>query len=98
MIKRGRRVLSFLPMVVMLLGLLPGAAFAATTASGSCGTFTKWSLSDDGTLTISGVGAMKNYSSCESIPWWSYIGTIQKIVVGANVTTIGKQAFWAALR
>lgn len=43
-------------MAVSALALLPVSAFAAT--SGTCGTNLTWTLSTDGTLTISGIGKM----------------------------------------
>ena len=52
-----------------------------------------WSLSCDGTLTISGTGAMVHYWAYEDIPWWNYRGSIQRIVIEEGVTTIGNHAF-----
>ena len=52
-----------------------------------------WSLSCDGTLTISGTGAMVHYWSYPDIPWWNYRGSIQRIVIEEGVTTIGNHAF-----
>ena len=52
-----------------------------------------WSLSCDGTLTISGTGAMVHYWAYEDIPWWNYRGSIQRIVIEDGVTTIGNHAF-----
>ena len=52
-----------------------------------------WSLSCDGTLTISGTGAMVHYWAYEDIPWWKYRGSIQRIVIEEGVTTIGNHAF-----
>lgn len=59
---------------------------------GSCGTNMTWTL-EDGTLTISGTGAMKNYLDSSSTPWWDYHGTIQKVVAEEGVTSIGNYGF-----
>ncbi len=63
---------------------------------GTCGAEGKnltWALSCDGTLTISGTGAMVHYWAYEDIPWWNYRGSIQRIVIEEGVTTIGNHAF-----
>ena len=65
-------------------------------AHGTCGAQgdnLTWSLSCDGTLTISGTGAMVHYWAYEDIPWWNYRGSIQRIVIEEGVTTIGNHAF-----
>ena len=52
-----------------------------------------YSLTDDGVLTISGTGAMANYDSYTSTPWFSVNSTITSVVIGDGVTTIGDNAF-----
>lgn len=51
-----------------------------------------WTLSDDGTLTISGTD-MPNYSSPDYAPWYSQCNKIKKIVIEYGVTNIGDRAF-----
>jgi hypothetical protein len=58
--------------------------------SGTTGTLT-WTLSDDGTLTISGDGAIPNYVSLA--PWYSYINDIKTVDIYQGVTGIGSNAF-----
>ncbi|MDR0304161.1 MAG: leucine-rich repeat domain-containing protein, partial [Chitinispirillales bacterium] len=58
--------------------------------SGKTGPLT-WSISD-GTLTISGGGAMPNYSI--TAPWYFYKNSITKAVIGDSVTSIGSYAFY----
>ena len=60
----------------------------------------KWELTKSGTLTISGTGAMPDFSfgSSESDilsdrPWNDYTDKILKVVIGDGVTTIGNNAF-----
>ena len=50
-----------------------------------------WTLSDDGTLTISGTD-MPNYNS-SSYPWYSQRGRIKKVDIKSGVTNIGDNAF-----
>ena len=73
----------------------------ATIAAGSCGDNATWTLTDDGTLTISGTGAMYDYEHINNgqeeyvtNPWWKdYAFAIQKIVIGEGITYIGNNAF-----
>ncbi len=63
-------------------------------ASGTCGDNVQWTFeSCNGTLTISGTGAMVHYWAYEDIPWWNYRGSIQRIVIEEGVTSIGNHAF-----
>lgn len=48
------------------------------------------------TLTIEGQGAIKNYgtSGLNKTPWYNYRQSIEKVVIGEGVTTIGQLAFF----
>ena len=52
----------------------------------------EYELSEDGTLTISGFGNMPEFSSVESIPWYSEKEKIKKIVI-KDVTSISANTF-----
>ena len=96
---RKIRLLSALLALAMLLALLPTAAFADNiVAHGTCGAEgneknVTWTLDSNGTLTISGTGAMEDYGrqSNQSAPWRGK--NIINVVIGDGVTTIGKYAF-----
>ena len=62
-------------------------------ASGTCGDNLTWKLDDEGTLTISGKGAMTEWVHSHSAPWETYSNTINKVVIQPGVTCIGKNAF-----
>ncbi|MCD8148550.1 MAG: leucine-rich repeat protein [Clostridiales bacterium] len=66
---------------------------SATDDSGSCGSSAAWTLSSDGILTISGSGAMTDYSDYTSVPWYSYGSSISAIVVSSGITHIGDFSF-----
>ena len=51
-----------------------------------------WTLSDDGTLTISGTD-MPDYSY-DNTPWYSQCNKIKKVVIENGVTSIGVRAFF----
>ena len=53
-----------------------------------------WKLYEDGTLTISGTGAMKDYNSTDN-PSPAYKNlNVKKVVIEDGVTSIGKYAFY----
>ncbi len=67
----------------------------AESYSGTCGDNLTWSLdTDTGVLTISGTGAMKNYSSYSSVPWYTYSSYIKTVVLPDGITSIGDWAFY----
>ena len=93
-----KRVMLLVLAVLMLCSLMPVAAFAAEGSylgSGYCGDNVTWTLDSNGTLTISGTGAMANYTSSAYQPWKSHSNSarIKSIVVEEGVTTIGNSAF-----
>lgn len=76
---------------LLLLALCIGASAAGT--SGKCGPSAYWSFdSSTGTLTISGSGAMNDYEYGD-YPWMDYRNSIQTIVIGDQITQIGRYAF-----
>ncbi len=73
-----------------------GTAVHVEVAVGTCGDNLTWSLMSDGTLTISGTGAMDNWdnrNSSPAVPWYSYQTFIKQVVIGNGVTSVGEQAF-----
>ena len=62
-------------------------------ASGSCGDSPTWSLNSKYKLTISGAGAMTNYSS-GTAPWYTYRENITSLVLDDGLTSIGDYAFY----
>ena len=82
-----KKLLSVLLALCLVVGCLPFPAFAETKG-GSCGDNLTWTL-EDGTLTISGTGAMDDYSAHS--PWWK--DQIKNVIIEQGVTTIGNSAF-----
>ncbi len=88
-----RKLVSLFLCLVMVVGLLPQTVlFASAAYSGTCGENLTWTLDDNGTLTISGSGAMEDYSPY-SAPWYSYQSKIKTVVIEDSVTSIGDSAF-----
>lgn len=82
---------------------LEGPATATDSGvGGTCGaegneSDVTWSLSDDGVLTISGNGAMKDYTAynqtANPAPWSTCNNQITSVIVSDGVTRIGDNAF-----
>ena len=53
-----------------------------------------WTLDADGTLTISGTGAMKDYNNSDNRSPAYNNSKVKKVVIEDGVTSIGKYAFW----
>lgn len=61
---------------------------------GSCGSKITWSFNPDtGVLTLTGTGAIPDYSSYNT-PWNSFKTHIKEIVIGSGITDIGTYAFY----
>ena len=89
-----RRLLARVLAAVLLLGMLPSAALAATvTDSGDLGNGFRWELDDTGTLTITGSGNMPSFADSANQPWAGQKSNIKKVVVGDGITSIVDSAF-----
>ena len=67
-----------------------------TIGSGSCGDNVMWELNIDGTMTISGTGAMDNFTFQNygnETPWYDLCQYINKIIIETGVTAIGNGSF-----
>jgi glucan-binding YG repeat protein len=92
--KNGFRFALCLVAVITALCLfvLPGKAEAATE-SGTCGESLTWTLNEEGTLKISGTGAMTAWNSTGSdAPW--YGKNVTAIIIGGKVTSVSDYAFY----
>lgn len=69
------------------------AEAADIVGSGTCGKNAAWQLDSDGTLTVSGTGAMYSLNSNYTIPWAEEKETIKKAVIGRGITSVGSQSF-----
>ena len=80
-------------LLLIILTLLPMMAIADD--SGSCGDNVTYTYnSTTKTLTIQGSGAMEDYSSYSSVPWYSYRTNIKTVIIKEGVTSIGEDAFY----
>ncbi len=87
--KTGKRILSFLMAVIVVIGSLqvPGLTLKAQAeSSGSCGDHTTYTLEDSGVLTIDGIGSVTNF------PWIN--SKVTKMVIKKDVTDIGADRLW----
>ena len=92
------KILSSVFCLVICLCLIPSSfADGDIVASGICGAEgdnLTWTLDSDGVFTISGTGAMKDYSEGSSPPWLFYFDKIKSVQVENGVTSIGSYAFY----
>lgn len=88
--------------ISMLFLLLGGFACVcqpiyAEIYTGNCGANgdnVTWSYDDEiKVLTISGEGAMVDFSNALNVSWFSYRGNIQSIEIAPEITKIGRNAF-----
>lgn len=81
-------------MALSLASCAMGGSAVAGDASGDHGSL-KWEYKKDGqTLTVSGSGAMKSFTSNEDIAWGAVATSVKKLVVKDGVTTVGDYAFF----
>ena len=62
--------------------------------SGTCGDGLTWVIAIDGTLTVSGTGAIPSYGPSNPAPWAYYKDIIPFIIIDDGVTAIGDYAFY----
>lgn len=98
--KIAATLLAFLMIVNVLIVAIPEdgiddlfiTAYAAS--SGTCGDNLTWVLDDDGTLTISGTGAMTDWTYSSTAPWYGNSSSIKSVVIDDGVTSIDEYAFY----
>lgn len=106
-----KRFVSLLLAISMIFSLMPVSAVTAFAedenssavkiiAKGNCGADEggenlKWTLDNNGVLTISGSGAMKDYTWDENVrlDWYGYKKDIRSVVLDNRITHIGNYAF-----
>ena len=109
--KKRKLVLALMLSLMMLVTMIPSFSFADETSgagsgaisaatSGNCGATgsdVKWNFDTaTGTLTISGNGAMADYTvngTVDDRPWKDYAESITKVQISEGVTSLGRCAF-----
>jgi len=105
--KMMKNTMALLAVVALVSAVFVGLSFfqddtSAEIANGTCGTAghegeVTWVLSDDNVLTISGNGAMADYTEvmgdATAQPWSEYRAQIRGVYIGAGITHIGNYAF-----
>ena len=80
-----------------IVGILISLSFICKTSvlaqvGGACGDNLTWAY-NEGTLTISGSGAMYDYKKDSETPWYAYQSKVNKLIIGEAVTHIGAYSF-----
>ena len=83
------------PHIQAIEGNTPEPCIIASGTCGAKGDNLTWTLTCDSVLTISGTGAMADYSSEQipQTPWNSYLSEIKSVVIEEGATNIGRWAF-----
>ena len=68
---RSKRLIVLL--VILIAGWRLYSIDSIAAKSGKCGQNLTYTLTNNGTLTISGTGPMYNYKSAEEVPWHSNV-------------------------
>ena len=88
--KKKNKMKTMITLLLALALLLSSAgAVLAASQTGKCGENLTWTLSEDGTLTVSGNGPMQSYVNYP----WKDSGEIRAVVIEAGVTSVAKMAF-----
>ena len=89
-----KKIFAWAVLLALFVTMLPVPAQAAETAdSGTCGDSLTWVLDDEGTLIISGTGAMEDYT-IGGAPWYDSCDAISSVVMEEGVTSVGSGAFY----
>ena len=89
-----KKLLKFAILLCITFSLLFAFSIGiAAEESGTCGESLTWVLDNNGHLTISGTGAMENYTAKARVPWYKSRAGILSVTIENGVTTIGDYAF-----
>ena len=92
--KAYKHIFSLLVVVAITLVFIPTFKVNAAS-SGTCGDNLSWTLDDEGTLTISGTGAMWDFKKNSDTPtWYDERKSINNVIISDGVTSIGNYAFY----
>ncbi len=86
-----KKTLAIVLSIIMIVSTVPVVLAGATVAEGTAGEGITWVLDSDGTLTISGTGAIS--TSWYEPPWEEYNDSITSIVVEEGITKVPDTAF-----
>ena len=96
-----RRTAALAIALTLALSLLCPAALAAGSGflcdgddpplEGTCGDGLSWALDEEGTLTVSGEGPMKDFSYNDPTPW--DVLSVKRVILEEGVTSVGAAAF-----
>lgn len=85
-------ILGFIAVMYMMI-CIPCAVHASIIDSGEFDNLT-WTYDNNGVLTISGEGKMRDWDSIVRAPWFDYKDRIKTVVIEDGVTNIGDRAFF----
>ncbi len=91
---RENKLLMLIASAIIVATAMFASSSAKAQTSGTCGDNATWTYDEDTkTLTISGTGAMSDYSSANA-PWWNLRDNIQSVIIESGITHIGDYSFY----
>ena len=93
---KGRKLISMLLALCMVLAWFPVQGHAYESYSGQCGDNVYFTWYSDNSLEIYGEGDMWNYDVFEGdyAPWQNDAYWLEKVTIAPGVTSVGKHAFY----
>ena len=91
---KKKLLITLIAVCTMMLAFCMVNASAETVDSGTCGNNLTWTLDDEGTLKISGTGAMNQYAGTYNKSPWNGNNSITSLIIDDGVTSIGSYAFY----
>lgn len=91
-----KKKIILITIIGLFLMMLPLMAGAEIVDSGTCGDNLTWILDNEGLLTISGTGEMRDYEWLENhptCPWWNYMDLVKIVIIQDGITRIGNYSF-----
>ena len=92
-----KKLITLFLALILVVGLIPASVLGVSADdaySGTCGENAVWSFDpDNGTLTISGVGAVIGQPYSYSYPWFDFSDSVRVIEICDGITEIGSCAF-----
>lgn len=79
--------------LALMLVAVQGIFCVSAAETGTCGDGLTWTYSA-GTLTVSGDGAMTDFTEEDMAPWYSFRDQIRRVVLADGLTSIGNLAFY----
>ncbi|MBQ4527575.1 MAG: leucine-rich repeat domain-containing protein [Clostridia bacterium] len=94
--KNKTKLTSIVLCITLFISLFGAMNVSAANGDGTTGAVT-WSLDANGVFTVSGEGAMEDYTSVDDVPWKDSLADITSVIIGESVTHVSDYGFYGAV-